>query len=80
LLLLVGDSATESGVFPFIALQLYAGLRPHEAQKMRWEFDHFEKSQIEVKAATSKTRGSRFVPMISPWGKCSSLTEEHQGQ
>ena len=54
-----------SGVFPFLSLQLFAGLRPHEASQMRWEYLHFETSQIEVRAATSKTRESRFVPMNS---------------
>jgi integrase len=53
-------------VFPFLVLQLFAGLRPHEAQQMRWEYLYFETGQIEVKAATSKTRESRFVPMLAP--------------
>lgn len=63
LLLAAGAADPASGVLPFIALQLYAGLRPFEAAQLRWESIHFETSQIEVKAATSKTRQTRFVPI-----------------
>jgi integrase len=55
-----------SGVFPFLVLQLYGGLRPFEASRMRWESIHFETGQIEVRGETSKTRETRFVPMIAP--------------
>lgn len=56
-------SAKAGTIVPFIAVQLFGGLRPYEAAGLRWEFIHFESEQIEVKAATSKTRENRFVPM-----------------
>lgn len=56
-------SAKAGTIIPFIAVQLFGGLRPYEAAGLRWEFIHFESGQIEVKAATSKTRENRFVPM-----------------
>jgi integrase len=56
-------SEHSSVVVPFIAVQLFAGLRPYEAQYLQWSSIHFETAQIEIKAATSKTRESRFVPM-----------------
>jgi integrase len=52
-----------ASVIPYLAVQLFAGLRPFEAQRLRWEFVHFETGQLEVKAATSKTRETRFVPL-----------------
>lgn len=48
---------------PYLAVQLFSGLRPFEAFQLRWEQVHFETRQIEVLAATSKTRESRFSEM-----------------
>jgi integrase len=63
LLFVAGQADPVSGVFPYMVLQLFAGLRPHEAAQMHWEYMHFETGQVEVKAATSKTRESRFVAL-----------------
>lgn len=37
-----------ASVIPYLAVQLFAGLRPTEAAKLRWERIHFQTSQIEV--------------------------------
>jgi len=57
-------------VVPYICCCLFAGLRPHEAAQLFWEKIHFETGEIEVLAATSKTREDRFVrmePMLIEW-------------
>lgn len=63
LLMTAASAEPTTGVSAFICVQAFAGLRPYEAAKLRWEFIHFETCQIEVKAATSKTRQTRFVTM-----------------
>jgi site-specific recombinase XerC len=50
-------------VVPYIAVQLFGGLRPFEASRLDWERIHFETEQIEVLGETSKTRETRFVQM-----------------
>jgi hypothetical protein len=51
-------------------VQLFAGLRPFEVTRLRWERIHFETKQIEVLGETSKTRETRFVemePLLCHW-------------
>jgi integrase len=50
-------------VVPYLAVSMFAGLRPGEAQQLCWENIHFETKHIEVRSHTSKTRDTRFVPM-----------------
>jgi integrase len=57
------SSRYPASVVPYLAVQLFGGLRPGEAAELRWEFIHFETKQLEVKAATSKTREDRFVTL-----------------
>ena len=52
-----------TGVFPFVAVQCFAGLRPSEAQRLKWDQIHFETGQLEVLAKNSKTRQSRYIPL-----------------
>jgi integrase len=57
-------------VTPYITAQLFVGLRPFEALRLRWERIHFETRQIEVLGETSKTRETRFVelePLAEEW-------------
>jgi integrase len=59
-----------ASVIPYLAVQLFAGLRPTEAARLRWERVHFETRQIEVRGETSKTRETRFVdlyPLLAEW-------------
>jgi len=57
------SSTHAQSVIPYLVVQTFAGLRPGEAAGLRWESIHFETGQLEVKAATSKTRETRFVPI-----------------
>jgi integrase len=53
-----------------LAVSLFGGLRPTEAQLLRWEFVHFRTKQVEVRRETSKTREGRFVeinPTLALW-------------
>jgi integrase len=59
-----------ASVLPYLAVQLFAGLRPFEASQLRWEQVHFETGQIEVLGVTSKTRETRFAtlePILIGW-------------
>jgi integrase len=50
-------------ITPYVACCLFGGLRPHEAQQLRWEQINFETATIHVLAHTSKRRESRYVHM-----------------
>jgi integrase len=63
LLTVASSSSSASSVTPFFALQLFGGLRSFEAAQIHWSAIHFETGQLEVRAATSKRRESRFVPL-----------------
>lgn len=52
-----------SSLLPYVALGLFAGLRPGEAQQIRWSDIHFEAEQIEIRPETTKVRQRRFVPL-----------------
>jgi hypothetical protein len=41
-----------ASVIPYLVVQLFAGLRPTEAAKLRWERIHFDTKQIEVSSET----------------------------
>ena len=56
-------SAFRGSILPYIAISIFGGLRPGEAEQLRWEFIHFETGEIEVLGKTSKTRETRFVRM-----------------
>ena len=70
LLLAALNSKRPASVVPFIAVQLFAGLRPYEAARLTWERIHFETKQIEVLASTSKTRETRFVELAPLLAEC----------
>jgi integrase len=57
------SSAHPESVLPYLAVQLFGGLRPFEASRLNWERIHFETKQIEVLGETSKTGETRFVDM-----------------
>lgn len=54
-----------ASVLPYLAVSLFAGLRPGEAQQLKWEQVHFATGQIEVLKSTSKTKETRFVTLSS---------------
>lgn len=59
---------TDPTCVPFLALGLFAGIRPEEIRRMRWR--HVGARYIEVTAATSKTHRRRLVtvlPALAAW-------------
>lgn len=48
---------------PFAAVCFFAGLRPKEAERLKWEFIDFKTRHIEITAATTKVRDTRFIRM-----------------
>ena len=65
---------------PYLALGLFAGLRPYEAFKIRWEAIDFGLGSIEVNREITKTRKTRHVEMnetarawLQPYRKAEGL-------
>lgn len=64
------ESSYADNVIPFVAVSLFAGLRPGEAEQLKWENIDFETSELDVLAATSKTgklRHVRMQPTLVAW-------------
>jgi integrase len=62
--------AATPDVLPYVAIGLFAGLRPAEIDRLDWSEIDFESGLIEVKAAKSKTAQRRFVtiqPNLREW-------------
>ena len=63
-------SQFRNAMAPYVACCLFGGLRPHEAQQLKWEQINFETATIHVLAHTSKRRESRYVhiePALMTW-------------
>jgi integrase len=63
-------SSHAASVIPYLCVSLFAGLRPGEAQQLKWEHVHFATAQIEVLKSSSKTKETRFVtldPLLAQW-------------
>jgi integrase len=56
-------SAWASVIVPYAAIGFFGGLRPGEAEQLRWELVRFDTREIEVQRPTSKGRETRFVPL-----------------
>lgn len=54
-------SQFKSVLVPYVALLVFAGLRPHEAQQLAWADVDLETNHVRVRAHTSKKREGRFV-------------------
>lgn len=57
------------GILAYVGACVYAGLRPGEAQQLRWEDFDWMTMQITVRAETSKTRQTRYVTIEQAMGK-----------
>ena len=63
---LLRAAEASSALLPYLCLGLFAGLRPGEAQQLRWPDIHFDAGQIEIRPEITKTRQRRFVPLETP--------------
>lgn len=55
---------------PYIAVCAFAGMRPTECTRLRWQDIDFEDAIISVRAANSKTGGQRHIemhPTLAAW-------------
>lgn len=50
-------------MLPWLALGLFAGVRPEEVEKLTWGDVDMTQGQVKVAAETSKTRTRRIVPL-----------------
>ncbi len=48
---------------PYVVISAFAGLRPKEVRRSRWEDINFQTGLITVKSGTVKTKRRRTVPM-----------------
>jgi integrase len=53
----------EPAMIPYIALCLFAGIRPMECERLTWDRVNFDTKRIRIDAATSKTKQERYVDM-----------------
>lgn len=70
-------------VIPYLTISLFAGLRPGEAEQLRWEQIDFDTKEIEVLGKTSKTKQTRIVSIeetlldwLNPYRKKSGCITE----
>src|SRR5260370_13146762 len=57
------ESEQAASVLPYLAVSLFAWLRPGAAQQLRWENIHFDERQLEVTKSISKTQETRFITL-----------------
>ncbi len=48
---------------PYVALGAFAGLRPMEVRRLKWEDINFQTGYVTVKSGTAKTKRRRTVPI-----------------
>jgi integrase len=56
-------SPHRSALVPYVALCMFGGLRPFEAQRLDWSNVDFDTNHVHVLAHTSKKREGRYVSM-----------------
>ena len=61
--LLLTAFKTDPGMIPYLAIGLFAGVRPMEIERLTW--DDISEHYIEIKAANAKTRKRRLVSLSS---------------
>ena len=49
-----------------VGMMLYAGIRPHEVERLRWEDVHLDAKVISISPQHSKTGGARHVTIQAP--------------
>ncbi len=61
-------NASDEDTLPYVAISLFAGVRAAEMQKLDWSEIDFESGHIEIRAAKSKTRKRRLIPISENLG------------
>ena len=59
-----------TGLQPYIALCAFAGIRPAECARLRWQDIDFEDAIISIRAKNAKTGGTRHIelhPTLAAW-------------
>ena len=65
-----GDSYDLTALRPYIAICAFAGVRPTECSRLRWQDINLEENILSVRAANSKTGGTRHIhlhPTLRAW-------------
>ncbi len=62
---------------PALGLMLWAGVRPHEVRRLRWEDIDMEEQEVIIPARHSKTGGGRHIPLCAP---LAALLKKHRGE
>ncbi len=65
-LIKVAKSPRFRDCLPALSLMLFAGVRPGEVARLRWEDVHCEEGILSIAARHSKTGGARCVELCSP--------------
>ncbi len=58
-----GDTFDLTPLRPYIAICAFAGVRPTECSRLRWQDVNLEEKILSVRAANSKTGGTRHIPL-----------------
>jgi integrase len=56
-------AANTPEMLPYVALCMFAGIRPTECTRLDWSRINFERREIDIGAAVSKTGDERFIEM-----------------
>jgi integrase len=57
-------NAADDKFLPALAIQLFAGMRTAEVERLRWEDINLDERFVTVKAGTAKTASRRVVPIV----------------
>lgn len=52
---------SDPGLVPYMAIGLFAGVRPHEIRRMEWRDVDLEKGEIVIRSEVAKTRQKRAI-------------------
>ena len=75
-LLAAAESYEGGACLAAVGMMLYAGIRPHEVERLRWEDVHLGAKVISIAPQHSKTGGARHVTIHPPLAKIISRTQQ----
>lgn len=73
-------SAEAPQLLAYIAVSMFSGLRPKEAEQLRWERIDWETSSLHVLGSTSKVRQTRYVAIEDNLVSWLSLVKQTTGE